>query len=120
MRQRPSLFTSTARHRTGELRSHKKDEEGNKQAPGKNAAGEVQCSETRSDNVADTEVCGADCRCRKCRHASGRHGWRTRGFGQFKRANSKIADLEQEVTARVEEFELSQKEDECSNAHVGE
>ncbi len=68
---------------TGELRSHKKDQEGNKQAPGEHAAGEVQCAETRSDDVADAEVCGADCRRRKRRHAAGRHGWRTRGFGQF-------------------------------------
>ena len=90
------------------------------QAPGDDAAGEVQRSQARSDDVADAKISRADGRRGDGGHRAGGQLRRRGAAAHAHEAGAQVADIDDEVPACAEQAELAEQVNQAAEAHVGE
>ena len=101
-------------------RAAEEQDQGNQQAPGDHAAGEVQRSQTRTNYVADPEIGRADGGRGHRGHCACRQLGRGRAAAHADKAGTDRADLDDEVAAGAEQAELAEQVNQTAETHVAE
>ncbi len=99
-------------------RTAEEQDQRNQQAPGDHAAGEVQRSQTRSNDVADAQVRRADGGRGHGGHRPGGQLRRRGAAAHADKAGSEVADVHDEVPAGAKQAELAEQVNDAAETHV--